>query len=947
VTPSEFVEKWHSNTLGERQGAQSHFIDLCDLLGVEKPTDPDNYCFERGATRTGAGNGWADVWKRGCFAWEYKGPGGDLGAALKQLMTYALALDNPPLLVVSDRELVEIHTHFTGTPSETYTFHISDLISEEVLQKLRWVFSEPDRFKPAKTIRQVTEEAASKFAELAINLADRGIDPKRAAHFLNKCLFAMFAEDVKLLNGQLFTRLLEAAVAHPAEFVPMMNDLFAAMKKGGRVGFEQIDWFNGGLFSDEDAIELNKTEIQMLLGVAGMDWSQIEPSIFGTLFERGLDPKKRSQLGAHYTDPVSIMRIVNPVVVEPLRRAWESVKKVIEIIAPDFGYVYVGKKKEKPNDALRKGNDLFLGFLKYLHDFRVLDPACGSGNFLYLSLKSLKDLEHRVNLEAEVLGLHRQISIEVCPANVIGIELNDYAAELARVTVWIGEIQWMLSHGYQIRRNPILENLDHIECRDALINADGTEAEWPIVDAIVGNPPFLGDKKMRGELGNDYVDKLRVCFEGRVPGGADLVTYWFEKARAQIDLEHCNMAGLVATSSIRGGANRLVLDNICKTGNIINAWSDEDWINEGAAVRVSLICFAAAPCHTPILDGEQVLNIHPDLTSEHAAGGSNLTLAKQLTTNAGIAFIGTQKNGPFDISGELARHWLLQPNPHGKPNSEVLRPWLNGIDITRRNTDTWVIDFDNRSLADAANYELPFAHVSQQVRPTRLELRRDRHRNFWWQYGENRPGMRTALATLTRYIATPRVSKYRLFCWANIAVMADSAVVAIARDDDVTFGILQSRFHWIWSLAMGTSLEDRPRYTPTTCFETFPFPLGLTPDLSLNEFNNPVSGDIDAAAKNLSSLRSNWLNPMEWVEHTPEVVPGFPDRVIPRLGHEAGLRLRTLTNLYNASPAWLVNAHARLDHFVAMGYGWNDYTPEMDDDEILKRLLALNLERAD
>jgi type II restriction/modification system DNA methylase subunit YeeA len=221
----------------------------------------------------------------------------------------------------------------------------------------------------------------------------------------------------------------------------------------------------------------------------------------------------------------------------------------------------------------------------------VLDPACGSGNFLYLSLRALKDLEHRANLDAEALGLQRQLAIETSPANVLGIEINAYAAELARVTVWVGEIQWMLKNGYDFRRNPILATLDHIEHRDALLNEDGSEAAWPKADVIVGNPPFLGDKMMRGELGRRNVERLRKRYEGRVPGGADLVTYWFEKARAQIEAGQLKGAGLVATQAIRAGSNRKVLERICETTRIFDAWSDEEWVNDGAAVRVSLLGF--------------------------------------------------------------------------------------------------------------------------------------------------------------------------------------------------------------------------------------------------------------------------------------------------------------------------------------------------------------------
>ena len=281
------------------------------------------------------------------------------------------------------------------------------------------------------------------------------------------------------------------------------------------------------------------------------------------------------------------MRLVNPVVLDPLRDEWAERKVERKAERKAEIAALMTKAAAKPPSArtraTQEAHRVLQGFLHRLASFRVLDPACGSGNFLLLSLLGLKDLEHQVILEAEALGLPRAFPM-VGPENLLGIELNPYAAELARVTVWIGEIQWMLFHGLAVTKNPILKPLNTIECRDAVMNADGSEPEWPEADVIVRNPPFLGDKKMLGALGKDYVTRLRKLYQGRVPGGADLVTYWFEKARAQIGAGRVRYAGLVATNSIRGGANRKVMDRITETGAIFNAWSDEPWINDGTAV---------------------------------------------------------------------------------------------------------------------------------------------------------------------------------------------------------------------------------------------------------------------------------------------------------------------------------------------------------------------------
>jgi type II restriction/modification system DNA methylase subunit YeeA len=571
----------------------------------------------------------------------------------------------------------------------------------------------------------------------------------------------------------------------------------------------------------------------------------------------------------------------------------------------------------------------------------VLDPACGSGNFLYLALLALKDIEHRANLDAEAMGLERPFP-GVGPQVVKGIELNVYAAELARVTVWIGEIQWMRRNGFKVAGEPVLKPLDTIECRDAVLNADGTEAGWPKVDAIIGNPPFLGGKRLRDELGSDYVDRLFAGYDGRVPAEADLVCYWFEKALHALVAGEAKRVGLVATNSIRGGANRDVLDRLALDLAIFEAWSDEPWIIDGAAVRVSVVCFAARDGAAARLDGATVATIHPDLT----AGTVDLTKARPLRENRGVAFMGDTKGGAFDIPGELARQWLALPlNPNGRPNADVLRPWMNGMDVTRRPAGKWMIDFGwTMSEAEAALYQEPFAHVAKHVKLEREKNRREAYRLEWWRHVEPRPGMRAALAKLRRCIGTPRVAKHRLFIWLNSHVLPDSQIIVVVRDDDAAFGILHSRFHEQWALRLGSSLEDRPRYTPSTTFETFPFPEGLTPDTPASDYAaDPRAVRIAEAARRLNELRENWLNPADLVRREPEVVPGFPDRIMPVDEHAAAvLKKRTLTNLYNERPAWLDHAHRDLDAAVAAAYGW---PADIADDEALRRLFDLNQSR--
>jgi len=759
----------------------------------------------------------------------------------------------------------------------------------------------------------------------------------------------MFAEDVGLLPNQMFTRMLRYAHTHPDESAEMARDLFRGMRSGGRIGFEDVEWFNGGLFDSDEALPLDSPAILEILKAARLDWSAIEPAIFGTLFERGLDPDKRSQLGAHYTDAESIRRLIEPVIRDPLLAEWATVKA--EIAAR------LGKATPK---ARQQAADRLHGFLERLRIFRVLDPACGSGNFLYLALRTLKDIEHQVMLEAEALGLQRGFPA-VGPETVLGLELNPYAAELARLTVWIGEIQWMLGHGYSLSDRPILKPLQHIECRDALLVTDefppcqggvarrdggvdtpdesnhpgatrhpslskegnsAREAPWPAADAIVGNPPFLGDKKQLAELGEDYVATLRRVYAGRVPGGADLVCYWFEKARAQIEAGQTQRAGLVATNSIRGGANRPVLERILSTPSplmgegwgggekltIFNAWSDEPWINDGAAVRVALVCFGKNSQHPFMLDGQPVSAIYADLTGvSSTAAPLDLTQARPLPENAGCSFFGLCLAGAFAVDSTTARQWLRQPNPHGRPNSDVLRPIWNGMDVTQGWKGRWVIDFGTElSEAEAALYEAPFTQVLDKVKPVRMSNREKSRVEYWWRHGRSRPELRRQLAGLTRYIATSETAKHRIFIWLPVSVAPEHKLVVIPRDDDVIFGILCSRFHATWALATGSTLEDRPVYTASVCFETFPFP----------EPTEPQRAAIAEAARKLHETRQSALD------------------ADPKL---------TLTRLYNKKPTWLQNLHTDLDAAVLAAYGW---PADLADDDLLARLLALNLERA-
>jgi type II restriction/modification system DNA methylase subunit YeeA len=418
---------------------------------------------------------------------------------------------------------------------------------------------------------------------------------------------------------------------------------------------------------------------------------------------------------------------------------------------------------------------------------------------------------------------------------------------------------------------------------------------------VIGNPPFLGGKLLRTVLSSKYVDRLFKAYAGRVPAEADLVTYWFSKAWELMRGGQLNRVGLVATNSIRGGANRRVIEPIKNDGIIFDAWDDEAWVVDGAAVRVSIICFVPAG-------------------------------------NASVATL----NG-------LARKWLALPlNPNGLGNANILRPWMNGMDVTRRSAGKWIVDFGWRmDEEEAALFETPFNHIHEKVKPERETNNREAYRRFWWRHVEPRQGMWAALAGQPRYIVTPTVAKHRLFAWLQVSVCPDHQLIAIARGDDTTFGILHSRFHEAWSLGLCTWLGvgNDPRYTPSTTFETFPFPEGLAPNIPASAYASDARAvKIADAAKRLNDLRELWLNPPDLVKRVPEVMPGFPERILP-VDDKAAVILnkRTLTNLYNEQPAWLTHAHRDLDNAVAAAYAW---PADISEDDALARLFALNRSRA-
>jgi hypothetical protein len=925
----EFVERWKASILSERAAAQSHFIDLCEVLGQPHPAaadqSGDTFTFEKHVATVDEGKGFADVWKKGFFAWEYKGKHKSLNAAFAQLVRYQGDLENPPLLVTCDQERFEVHTNFTGMRPLVYSFTLDDLLTSKPtpncalppLEVLRAVFTNPELLHPHAAQTRVTEHAAAEFAKLADSLEQRGIPPERAAHFLMRLLFCLFADSIGLLPDHLFRQMVEKS--NPGNFTHKLRELFTAMSnKGSTFGPHDIHYFNGGLFADDEAFELTSSDMALLRTAAALDWAQIEPAIFGTLFERSLNPGKRSQLGAHYTSREDILLIVEPVVVEPLQRRWATVKaeamSLVEAAA---------KKKGSAYSKLRAQlQETIFNWVEELSAVRILDPACGSGNFLYLALRRLLDLWHEVRLFSAEHGLPTFLEKQVHPSQLYGLETNVYAQELASVVVWIGYLQWLNQNGIGWPTEPILRKLDNIQNRDAILAHDSKnnpiEPEWPKVDFIVGNPPFVGGNKIRQELGDCYVDDLMKLYSGQLSGFSDLVCYWFEKARKMLEQGNVRRVGLLATQGIRGGVNRHVLEGIKETGDIFVAWSDRDWLLDGATVHVSLVGFDDGSEIHRTLDDKRVTNINADLTT-----GVDTTTALPLSENLGMWAYGSQQKGKFDVTPDVAQTLLNAPNPFGKASKDVVKRSINGKQLLQHNKISWVIDFgENMSAEEAALYEAPFEYVREVVFPKREHHREKIQREKWWLHARPSPKYRKILAAQDRYLATSTVSKHRIFVWLDSTVLVDHAIVVFGFSDDYYLGILQSSVHETWARRLATQVRDSEsgcRYTPQSTFETFPFPWPPGQE----EKGSPLVGAIAEAARQLVEKRDAWLKP-----------PGATANQ---------LKKRTLTELYNARPAWLEEKHRKLDEGVLAAYGW---PATLTDAELLERLLKLNHERA-
>ena len=1003
----------------ERANAQTFLGDLARVLGVEPPHlttgDPaaDAYVFERPlAFRDGRQQkGFIDLYKRGHFVLETK-QGADakrseagtklrqghgvrgsrawettMEAARAQAEGYARNLEAseppPPFVVVCDvGYCLDLYADFSGSgrlyapfpDAERARIPLTRLREPETRALLAALFEDPHSLDPARRQARVTVELAETLAGLAAGLADARtpdgapMDAEAVGGFLSRALFCMFAEDAGLIPEAAFTSLLDAYTDDLDALPLALSDFFDTMDRGGFVGEvrARLRRFNGQLFKDTRAPVLSAAQRQALADAARADWSDVEPSIFGTLLERALDPRERHRLGAHFTPRAAVERLVGPAVLEPLREQWAGVRAAAQQTLEAAEAATGATRTRRRNEA----RALLAGFLTRLASVTVLDPASGSGNFLYVTFAGLKALEDEVRRTTErLVGESVGEGFGVTPRQMRGIELNARAAAIADLVLWIGYLQWHRARygASQPLPEPVLEGYGQVEHRDAVLADDGTPAPWPDAEFIVGNPPFLGAGPMRAALGDEYVDALRAAYP-RVPESSDLVMHWWHRAAEAVRRGEVERFGLITTNSLPQTFNRRVVEahldgepvgarpgeeGLFQGGGEVSALvltfavPDHPWVDssDGAAVRVSMTAGARAEAFEPDAgrlavvtderdeDGDEIAEvdltdhvgrINPDLTV-----GADVTKAEPLEANANLANRGVQLFGSGFIvtPGEAERLGLGRvPGAEG-----VIRPYRNGRDLTQSPRGVLVIDLFGLS-ADEARERFPeaYEHVVREVKPERDENRRKVRREKWWLFGETNPKLRRQLDGLARYIVTPETTKHRVFQFLDGSILPDNALVNIPLDDAFYLGVLSSTVHTEWALAAGGTLEDRPRYNKTRCFEPFPFPEAAAGHA--NEIR-ALGGAIDAHRK----------------ARQRETGVGLTDlyNAVEALRAGRALSAKEQRAADDGLAHTLLDLHRQLDRAVLDAYGWDDLDAEAPTfwAAVLDRLVALNAER--
>ena len=1030
-----FISRWQGAGGTERANYQLFLTELCTLLGLAQPepasedTAGNAYVFERRvdiqSPDGSSSRGYIDLYKSGCFVLEAKQTGKTLDSqgwdkamlrAQNQADQYVRALPaeegRPPFIVVTDvGRSLELYAEFSRSGGTYVPFpdpghhriRLDDLRIPEIQERLYYLWQQPDKLDPSKYAARVTRDVSAKLAKLARSLEEHGFDVERVAHFLKRCLFTMFSEDVGLLPEGSFTHLLEAQVDNPVNFPHALKALWESMNTGGYspVLNHTVRQFNGGLFQEIDPIPLDAAQVQLLIDAAKADWRFVEPAIFGTLLERALDPRERHKLGAHFTPRAYVERLVMPTLIDPLREQWSSVRIAAE----------AWLQQDKPDKALTELRE----FHHQLCQTKVLDPACGSGNFLYVAL------EHMKRLEGEVVNLIRDLSagqasfdtegLTVDPHQFLGLEINPRAAAIAEIVLWIGYLQWHYRiHGKLDIPDPVLKDFHNIEHRDALIDFDSREhvcddagapvtiwdgisfklspttgelipddsgriavydyinprkAVWPAADYVVGNPPFIGDKAMRRALGNGYVNALRAVYS-ELPESVDFVLYWWQIAAIKTRQKEIERFGFITTNSLRQTFNRRVLERHLSEAydalSIVFAIPDHPWVdsNDGAAVRIAMTVGAAGEQVGILrqvvaeLDGEEARKVSLSLRDgkifSDLSVGANVAGVQKLRSNGGISSNGVMLAGSgFIVDKDEAKNLGLGSVVGVE---DVIREYRNGRDLTQIPREVMVIDLFGMTAEQArARFAKIYQWVLDRVKPERDNNRRKKLKDKWWLFGETRVNWRLMSAGLPRYIATVETTKHRLMVFLDSETLPDHMLVSISSSDAAMLGVLSSRIHIAWALAAGGRLGvgNDARYNKTRCFETFPFP----------ELLKLRTEGIGSLAEKLDAHRKR-----RQAEH-PELTLTGMYNVLEKLRGGVVLATKEKAIHEQGLVSILKELHDDLDRAVFEAYGWGDLADRLvgkpgattplpgkpadqaeAEEELLTRLVALNAQRA-
>jgi len=1012
-----FRKNWIGKVGNELQLAQSFLNDLCDALGTSKPTDgsylEETYQFEK-PVGGGGDRGRIDLYKRAHFVLEAKcgrvsrdEPGSAPvrgtkayfryieNAFLDQARIYTARLPEgpPPLAIVVD---VGAHFWIWRYDGASYGgFHsprridipLDRVADEDYARVLLACFETPHSLDPSLEQERITKEAAARLAKLATSLDEMGHPPAATAGFLMRCIFCMFAEDAQLLTPNTFSRLLLKTLRRPEAFRGELTTFFQQMDRGGSYDLEKIRRFNGALFKDATALDLDAPSIQALADAASLRWDRVDPSIFGTLLERALDPAERKRLGAHYTPRAYVERVVRPTIEEPLRREWEIVQlQAAEILADES--LTISKQRERVAALIR-------AYVERLSRIRVLDPACGTGNFLYVSYAIVKGLEYEAlealrGLGGAQSGLAFEGGLAVVPDHFKGLEIKPWAAEIAQLVLWIGHLQWEINHDrLGTLEEPILGEQRSIERQDAIISHTGTRvrtdsagkpvlkwdgkttlvspttgelipdpsatvesvvydevkvANWPDADFIVGNPPFVGNKVMRFILGDGYVDAVRAAYPD-IPDTVDYVMYWWHRAAEAVRLGRAERFGFITTNSIRQTFNRQVISfhlDAKPSLGLSAAIADHPWIDEtgSAAVRIAMTVGVRSDTPGPFpgvwgrvvsegANAEDVAVSWQMVPRIHAdlSGGGDVGSAVPLKSNEGISFQGMNLVGKGFRVDMAALERMGYDSDNLPP---IVRPYLNNRELMGKRKHRMVIDAYGLTAEELGDSYPPlYQWLVDRVKPERDQNPREGRRRRWWLFGETVGRLRKKLVGCDRFFVTGETSKHRVFVAMAIETCPDHQLYAFALDDGVFLGVLSSRPHTLWSLAAGgrQGKGNDPRYNNTRCFVTFPFPEASPKQRSAI---GDLADRIDAWRKTAQAKSA---------EVTLTGLYNIVDKL--RSGEQLSDQEKSIHTLVGTTR--LLEMHSALDKAVLAAYGWPD---DISDATLLANLVELNRKRA-